>query len=100
MGEIEHLTDEQKTTIGLKVQNATEFMDKVQADKGAKQPHEEPAYGVEGVIAHINMLKAETEAIFNAPPPKKEEPPKNEPMSEEGKKEGGDNNAGGEPADA
>lgn len=43
------------------------------------------------------MLKAETEAIFNAPPPKKEEPPKNEPMSEEGKKEG--DNAG-ETADA
>lgn len=36
MGEIEHLTDEQKTTIGLKVQNATEFFDKVQADKAAK----------------------------------------------------------------
>ena len=36
----------------------------------------------------MNLLKSETEAIFNAPPPKKEEPAKNEPMSEEGKKEG------------
>lgn len=62
-------------------------MDKVAADKTAKQPHEEPAYGIEGVIAHQSLLKSETEAIFNAPPPKKEEP-KNEPMSEEGKKEG------------
>jgi hypothetical protein len=63
-------------------------MDKVAADKAAKQPHEEPAYGIEGVIAHQSLLKSETEAIFNAPPPKKEEPAKNEPMSEEGKKEG------------
>lgn len=73
-------------------------MDKVAADKAAKQPHEEPAYGVEGVIAHQNLLKSETEAIFNAPPPKKEEPPKNEPMSEEGKKEG--DNAEAEPPKA
>ena len=64
-------------------------MEKVQADKAAKQPYEEPAYGIDGVIAHLNLLKSETEAIFKAPPPKKEkqEPPKNEPMSED-KKEG------------
>lgn len=46
----------------------------------------------------MNLLKSETEAIFNAPPPKKEEAPKNEPMSEEGKKEG--DKATGETADA
>ena len=97
-GEIEHLTDEQKTSISLKVQNANEFMGKVQADKAAKQPFEEPAYGIEGVIAHLSLLKSETEAIFNAPPPKKEEPPKNEPMSAEGKQEG--EKPAGEAADA
>ena len=62
-------------------------MAKVQADKTAKQPHEEPAYGIDGIVAHLNLLKSETDAIFNAPPPKKEEPPKNEPMSAEGQKE-------------
>ena len=71
-------------------------MGKVQADKAAKQPHEEPAYGIEGVIAHLNLLKSETEAIFKAPPPKKEEPAKNEPMSEDKKEDGGEKAAEGE----
>ena len=63
-------------------------MGKVRADQESKQPHQDPAYGVEGVIAHLSLLKSETEAIFNAPPPKKEYASKNVPMSDEGKKEG------------
>lgn len=65
-------------------------MGKVKADKESKQLYQDPAYGVDGVIAHLNLLKSETEAIFSAPPPKKEEPAAaNQPMSEEdAKKEG------------
>lgn len=39
----------------------------------------------------MNLLKSETESIFNAPPPKKEEPAAaNQPMSEEDAKKDGD----------
>lgn len=86
-GEIEHLTEEQKNTVNMKLQNSIEFMGKVKADKESKQLFQEPAYGIDGVVAHLKLLKAETEAIFNAPPPKKEEP-KPESKSAEGKKEG------------
>jgi len=36
VAEIEHLTDEQKTTVNLKLQSAQEFAGKVKADKEAK----------------------------------------------------------------
>ena len=53
-------------------------MGKVKADKDGKQPHQDPDFGIDGVEAHLKLLKAETDAIFNAPPPKKEEPKKEE----------------------
>lgn len=55
-------------------------MGKVKTDKETKQPFQEPDFGIAGVEAHLKMLKNETEAIFNAPPPK---PKKEEPKPEE-----------------
>lgn len=81
------MTEDQKNTVNLKLQNSIDFMGKVRADKESKQLFQEPAYGIDGVVAHLKLLKSETEAIFNAPPPKKEEP-KPEGKSAEGKKEG------------
>lgn len=62
-------------------------MGKVKADLDNKQPFQEPDFGIDGVVAHLNQLKNETEAIFNAPPPKKEEP-KPEEKPAEAKAEG------------
>lgn len=53
-------------------------MDKVKADIAAKKTWEDPAYTIEQVQSYISLMVSETEAIFNAPPPKKEEPPKAE----------------------
>lgn len=74
-------------------------MGKVKADKEGKQLFQDPAYGTEGVIAHLNLLKSETEAIFNAPPPKKEEPAANQPMSEEAPKKEEEKPAEGAPTE-
>ena len=62
-------------------------MGKVKTDKESKQLYQDPAFGIDGVVAHLNSLKNETEAIFNAPPPKKEEP-KAEPEAAKKEKEG------------
>ena len=86
-GEIEHLTEDQKATLNLKLQNSIDFMGKVRSDKESKQLFQDPAYGIDGVVAHLKLLRSETEAIFSAPPPKKEEP-KPEEKSAEGKTEG------------
>ena len=53
-------------------------MGKVKADKDGKQPHQDPDFGIDGVEAHLKLLKAETDTIFNAPPPTKEETKKDE----------------------
>ena len=74
--EIEHLTDEQKETIGKKVTTCTEVIDKAKADIAAKKTWEDPAYTLEQVQSYIQLCISETDSIFNAPPPKKEEPPK------------------------
>jgi len=71
---IEHLTDEQKETLGKKVSVCTEFIDKAKADIAAKKTYEDPAYTLENVQSYIKLLISETDSIFNAPPPKKEEP--------------------------
>lgn len=87
-GEIEHLTEEQRNNVNTKLQNSIDFMGKVKADKESKQLHQEPAFGIDGVVAHLNQLKVETEAIFATPPPKKEEPKKEEKSAD--KKQEGD----------
>lgn len=92
LGEIEHLTDDDKTTVNLKLTNSIDFFGKVRADKEGKQLYQEPAFGIDGIVAHLNLLSAETEAIFNKPPPKKEEPkpeakPEDKPAEEGAKPE-------------
>ena len=59
-------------------------MDKVKADIAAKKTWEDPAYTIEQVQSYISLMVSETEAIFNAPPPKKEEPPKAEEQKADG----------------
>lgn len=89
MGEIEHLTEESKTTVNLKLTNAIDFFGKVKADREAKQLYQEPAFGIEGIESHLKLLFAETEAIFHKPPPKKEEPkPEEKPAEEKPAEEG------------
>lgn len=80
------MTDEQKTTVNLKLTNAMDFFGKVKTDKESKQLFQDPAFGIEGITAHLNLLKSETEAIFNAPPPKKEEPKPEEPKADDKEK--------------
>ena len=46
--------------------------------------HQDPAFNLDEVERQINLVKAETTAIFNQPPPK----PKEEPKKEEAPKEG------------
>ena len=71
---IEHITDEQKETITKKVAAAKEFFAKVQADRAAKQLHENPAFNLDQIISTVSLLKSETEAVFaSVKPPKKEE---------------------------
>ena len=51
----------------------------------------------------MNLLKAETDAVFNAPPPKPKSPEKKQEASAEGKKEGeaqGENAPAGDQPDA
>lgn len=76
--EIEHLTDEQKETLGKKMSSCNELIEKAKADIAAKKTWEDPAYTLEQVQSYISLLSSETNSIFNAPPPKKEEPPKAE----------------------
>lgn len=49
-------------------------MEGVQADRAAKQLHDDPKYNLDGIIRTLDTLKKETEAIFNRPPPKPEAP--------------------------
>jgi len=63
-------------------------MEGVKADQNGKQPYDDPAYNLDGIILTLETLKKETEAIFNRPPPKKEEPPKEEAPKDAEMKEG------------
>ena len=69
------------------MKTAVEWCAKVKADKEAKQLYQDPAYGIEGITSQLSLLKAETEAIFNTPPPKKEEPKPEAEAKPEDKKE-------------
>ena len=55
---------------------AQTFMEGVKADQNGKQPHQDPAYNLDGILLTLETLKKETQAVFDRPPPKKEEPPK------------------------
>ena len=52
----------------------------VKADRDSKQLYQDPAFSLDKIISDLNLLKKETDAIFNAPPPKpkEEEKPKEE----------------------
>jgi len=93
LGEIAHLTDDQKKMITDKQVFATEFIEKVKADRAAKQNHEDPSFKLDEIINILEDTKKKTDGIFNLPPPKpkeekKEEEKKNEdvPMEGEGDK--------------
>ena len=45
--EIEHLTDEQKETIGKKLAACNEHIEKVKAEIAAKKTWEDPSYTIE-----------------------------------------------------
>lgn len=67
-----------------KHQVAQDFIDKVKADKAAKELHQDPAFTLDQIISTLNLVKKETEGIFNLPPPapKVEEPVKEDvPMA-------------------
>lgn len=72
LGVIDHLTDLQKEEINKKLAEFQKFCEGVQADREAKQLHENPAYNLDQIISMIDKTKRDTEAIFNLPPPKPE----------------------------
>ena len=83
MAAIAHLTDAQKELVLKKQEEVAKFMQDVKADREAKQLYQDPAFNLDAIINKLNLLKSETEAIFNAPPPKEEKP--DESMKDESK---------------
>jgi hypothetical protein len=70
-------------------------MSDVKADRMSKELYQNPNFNIEKIISDLQLLKSETDSIFNAPPPKpkEEEKPKEDEKMEntEEKKEGEDN---------
>lgn len=93
---IETLTDGQKEEVAEKRAAAVKFMEGVQADRAAKQPHDDPLYNLDGIIRTLETLKKDTDAIFNRPPPKVEEPPAADANMKEDEKPAGEKPAEGE----
>ena len=75
-----YLTDDQKNLIEAKQEVANKMLADVKADRDSKQPHQDPAFNLDTIISNLKLLKSETDAIFNLPPPKpkEEEKPKEE----------------------
>ncbi len=67
-----HLQGEQMETVIKKLEEARKFFEGVKADQAAKKLYENPAYSLNQIIQTLSLLKSETDAIFNAPPPKVE----------------------------
>ena len=69
-----------------KMQAAKDFVEKVKADRAAKELYQDPAFKLDDVIHNNTYLKKEVDLIFNAPPPKpKEEKKEDEKMADESK---------------
>ena len=87
---IAHLTDAQKETVTKKHEEAQKFMDGVKADRAGKQLFQDPAYTLDQILTTFNLVKSETDAIFNAPPPKPKEEKKDEKMEDATEKKEGE----------
>ena len=87
--ELEHLTEDQRKIIGDKIAVASEYIGKIKADIAAKKLWEDVPYTVADIERQIALLKSETTAIFNQPPPKPkaEEKPEADKPAEEAPKE-------------
>ena len=72
----------------MKMNEAQAFFDKVQADRAAKQLHQDPAYTLDQINSTLSLLKSETDAIFaGVKAPVVVEPPKEEAKDAEMKNE-------------
>lgn len=90
LGEIAHLTDDQRKMITDKQTFAAEFIEKVKADRAAKQLHENPAFKLDEIINILDDTKKQTDGIFNLPPPKPKEEKKEEDKKEDVPMDGAD----------
>jgi len=83
-----HLTGEQIEVVIKRLEEARKFFDSVKADQTAKKLFENPSFSLNQIIQTLSLLKSETDAVFNAPPPKVDKEMKEEPKSSEKKEEG------------
>ena len=60
MGTVETCTDDRKEEVNTKVTAAQTFMEGVKADQNGKQPHQDPAYNLDGILLTLETLKKET----------------------------------------
>jgi len=82
-----HLSALQKDTLAKSVEVAKKLVEAVKADQAAKKLTEDPAFSLDQIINGLAALKAQTDAIFNLPPPAdKKEEKKDEKMEDEEKK--------------
>lgn len=80
---IEHLTDEQRKIVIDKVQLGSDMMAALRKEIDTKPKHEDPTTTLAEVDKKIDILVAETKAIFSTPPPKVEAPKPDETKAEE-----------------
>ena len=76
------MTEEQKENVLKKHEQAIKFMEGVKADRASKQLYQDPAFSLDHILTTLNLTKSETDAIFNAPPPKPKEEKKDEKMED------------------
>lgn len=65
-------------SVVVKIEEAEKFMGSVRADRDSKQLWQDPSFTLEQVLQKIQLLKSETEAVFNAPIPAADEKMKDE----------------------
>lgn len=70
------MTDDQKKSIAGKQEVVSKMMADVKADRDSKQLYQDPKFNLDKIISDLSLLKSETDAIFNAPPPKPKSPEK------------------------
>jgi hypothetical protein len=87
LASIAHLSQEQKDLVLKKQEEGEKFMAGVKADQESKQLYQDPSFSLDQIINTLNLLRKETEAIFNAPAPKADEQMKDESKSEKKEEE-------------
>jgi len=68
------LSDENRKAIVDKCEYVAQFFKTLKQELETRPKHEDASVTLEAVNTKIDLLEAETRAIFNLPPPKKEEP--------------------------